>query len=209
MASTITPTWSDNVTVLAIGAINRNTVSRTAPIDLRTKWGAMLFVRIGRGGTTALTTGVAVIARRTINNNGIEHVGGAAASFLGQTAAAIGTTCAAAGNNAGVTSLVVASSASFAVGDLIWVASAAPANTDSEWCRVSQITDATHLLLDAPTKFAHNNVAHTVRNKSDLYTIWLEGGATYELIIDYGTSTTGEAITAEVWAQTLDSIAAT
>jgi hypothetical protein len=129
--------------------------------------------------------------------------------LIGQTAAAISTTCAAAGNGAGVSSLVVASTATFAAGDLIFVAAAAPAAADSEWCRVADITDATHFLLDTPTRFDHSNVAHTVRNKADIFTFWLEGGAKYELIFDYGDPAAGETAYVEAWAQTLDSIAAT
>lgn len=208
MASTITPTWTDNVAVKVLASLARQATSRST-LDLRAKWGAMIMARIGRGGTTALTTGIVMLARRTINNDVISHVGGAAAQLVGQTAAAISTTCAAAGNNAGVSSLTVASTASYVAGDLIFVASAAPAAADSEWCRVADITNATTFLLDEPTRFAHNSVAHTVRNKSDMFTFWLEGGATYEIVFDYGDPAAGDTAYVEAWAQTLDAIAAT
>jgi len=208
MASTITPTWTDNVSVKTMASLARNATSRST-LDLRTKWGAYVFARIGRGGTTALSTGVIVMAKRTINNDAVSHVSGAAASFIGSTTAAISTTAAAAGNNAGVSSLTVASTTSFVAGDIIFVAAASPAAADSEWCRVADITSATVFLLDEPTRFAHNDVAHTVRNKSDLFTMWLEGGATYEIIFDYGDPAAGDAVTVQAFAQTLDSIAAT
>lgn len=207
MASTITPTWTDNVTVKTLASLARAATSRST-LDLRTKWGAYVFARIGRGGTTALSSGIVVLARRTINNDAISHVGGAAAQLVGQVAAAISTTCAAAGNAAGVSSLTVASTTSYAAGDLIFVAAAAPAAADSEWCRVADITSATVFLLDEPTRFAHNNVAHTVRNKADMFTFWLEGGATYEIVFDYGDPAAGDTAYVEAWAQTLDSVAA-
>lgn len=210
MASTITPTWTDNVAVRTLTSLARGAVPDRSVLDLRAKWGAMIMARIGRGGTTALSSGIVVLARRTINNDAISHVGGAAAQVVGQVAAAISTTCAAAGNGAGVTTLTVASSASFAVGDLIFVAAAAPAAADSEWCRIADIpAGGITFLLDQPTRFAHNNVAHTVRNKSDLFTFWIEGGATYEIVFDYGDPAAGDTAYIEAWAQTLDSIAAT
>lgn len=206
--STITPTWTDNVTILAMTTLARQAVSRTT-FDWRTKWGGYVFVRLGRGGTTALSSGIPVLFRRTINNNSINHVAPGTPALASQAAAAAATTAAASGNNAGVTSLTVASTTGFAAGDLICVSAASPAASDTEFCRVADITSATVLLLDAATKFAHNDVTHTVRNKSDLWTVWLEGGATYEMIIDYGDPAAGETVTIEAWAQTLDSIAAT
>ncbi len=206
MAQTVTPTWTDNVTILALTTLALNAVSRTT-FDWRAKWGGFCFIRIGRGGVTALTQGVPVLLRRTINNAGIEHVGGATPGFLSQLAAAAATTCTASGspNNAGVTSLTVASTASWTAGDLVFIDGSAGSG-NSEWVRLARVTSGTVALLDAPTKFAHNNVLDKPRNKADQFTAWLEGGATYELIIDYGASTSGETITIEAFAQTLDSI---
>lgn len=202
----LTPVWTDNSSIKAITTLAKNATVRTT-IDWRTKWGGYLFVRMGRGGTTALSVGVNILVRRTINNAALENVAGGV-QFVSQIAAAVSTTCTAAGtpNNAGVTSLTVASTTGFAVGDLVLIQDNATPTTASEWVRVAQVTSATVLLLDAPTVSAHNNTAHTVRNKAEIFAIWLEGGATYELIYDYGASTTGEAITIEAWAQTLDSV---
>lgn len=209
MTTTITPVWTDNIAILAMTTLAKGSVSRTT-FDWSAKWGGFVFIRIGRGGTTALSSGIAVLLRRLINGVAIEHVGGAIPNVMSKIAAAISTTCAAAGNNAGVTTLTVASSASFAAGDLILVSAAAPTAADTEWCRVADIpAGGTTLLLDAPTKFAHNNVAHTVRNQADLWTVWLEGGSQYELIIDYGDPAAGDTATIEAWAQTMDSVLAT
>jgi hypothetical protein len=209
MSQVVTPTWTDNVTVLALTTLALNAVSRTL-IDWRTKWGGFVFVRVGRGGTTALTQGIPVLLRRTINNGGTEHVGGATPGFLTQLVAAAATTCTASGspNNAGVTSLTVAATTSFAFGDVVFI-DGSGGTGNSEWVRVARVTSSTVLLLDAPTIFAHNNVLDKPRNKADQFTAWLEGGATYELVIDYGASTTGESVTIEAFAQTLDSIAVT
>lgn len=201
-----TPSWTDDVSILGITTLARNAVSRST-FDWRSKWGGYLFVRMGRGGTAALTSGVSVIVRRTVNNGGIINPSGQV-QFVSQSVAAVSTTCAGSGNNAGSTTLTVASTTSFAAGDLICIQdSAATPTTVTEWARVARVTDATHLLLDAPTQQAHNSVSHTVRNKADVFTVWVEGGALYELIYDYGSQAAGDTITIEAWAQTLDSIA--
>lgn len=206
ISSLVTPSWTDNISILAITTLARNAVSRTT-FDWRTKWGGYVFIRLGRGGTAALTSGVYVLLRRTLNNGAFEHVVGSV-QFASQTIAAVSTTCTAAGspNNAGVTSLTVASTTGFAAGDLILIQDTSPPTVASEWCRVARVVSSTVLLLDAPTISDHNNVAHTVRNKADIFVAWIEGGALNELIIDYGAPTTGDTITIEAWAQTLDKV---
>lgn len=201
---TITPSWTDDASIKAITTLAKGAVSRTT-FDWRTKWGGFLFVRSGRGGTTALTAGVNFIVRRTINNAAFENVAGPI-QFVSQIAVAASTTCAASGNNAGSTTLTVASNTGFAAGDLILAQDNATPTTASEWCRVAALVSTTGLLLDAPIVSAHNSVSHTVRNKAEVFAVWLEGGATYELIYDYGASTTGDTLTIEAWAQTLDSV---
>ncbi len=209
MSQVVTPTWTDNVTIVALTTLARNAVSRTT-FDWRTKWGGFVFIRFGRGGTTALSSGLPVILRRMINAAAIEHVGGATPAFVTQSAAAVATTCTASGspNPIGATSLTVASTTSFAVGDLVFIDGSA-GTTNSEVVRVARVTSATVLLLDAPLIYAHNNVADAARNRADMFTCWLEGGAEYELIIDYGAPAAGDTATIEALAQTLDSIAIT
>jgi hypothetical protein len=207
MPSTITPSWS-NLSVLAITTVANNAVSRST-MDLSAKWGAWVYVQLGRGGTTALPNGVDVLVARTGSAGGI-LIPGYLVALLSQTAAAVGTTCTAAGspNNAGVGSLTVASTTSFAVGDIICIQDNATPTSLTEWNRVARVTSATVLLLDSPTLFAHNNTAHTVRNKAESWSFWLDGGEIYEIILDRGQQGTGEAVTAQINARLLDSVAA-
>lgn len=204
MAATITPAFTDNVTVAAITTLARNATAR-ATLDLRTKWGAWVHVLTGRGGTTALSAGIDILARRTQGNGGV-IAPAAVPQMRTDSAAGQSTTCAASGNNAGSTSLVVASTTSFAAGDLILVQDNATPTSVSEWLRVARVTDSTHLLLDTPTQQAHNSTAHTVRNKAEAYAFWIDGGALWEIIIDYGAQSTGDTLTYMILAQTLDSI---
>src|SRR5262245_32186733 len=70
--ATIAPTWTDNVSVVAAANLARGSTAR-ATLDLRAKRGAVLHVAIGKQGTTALTNGVRVLIRRTLNNDGTIH----------------------------------------------------------------------------------------------------------------------------------------
>lgn len=204
--ATSVATWTDSVSVIAFGTLARNATTR-ATLDLRAKWGAYLSVMLGRGGTTALTNGVDVLCRRTLGNNTSLQLGAVPQVRSGATAA-VSTTCTAAGtpNNAGVSSLTVASTTGFAAGDIIAICEASPSATASEFARVARVTSATVLLLDAPTKFAHNDTGHTVRNQGDAWTFWLDGGATWEIVVDYGDDSAGESVTLVASAQTLDAV---
>lgn len=198
----ITANWTE-ATVHAVQTLARNATLR-ATLDLRARHGAYLLPLIGRQGTTALTNGVDVIVRRTVANDTIAHPG-AYAAFLSQAVAAVSTTCAATGNGAGVTTLTVAATTSFAVGDIILIGDPALVAT-LEWARVARIISGTALLLDAPTKLAHNDTTHAVRNKADAFgPVWCDGGATYEVIFDYGDDAGGEAVTVACYAQLYDS----
>lgn len=206
MASTVTPVWSDNVTVRARATLAKGITADVTTFSWATKWGGFVFIRIGRGGTTALTVGVSVLLRRTINAGAILNVGGGMPTLVSQTVAAVSQVCAAAGNGAGVTTLTLNAAQTYAAGDIVFI-NGTGGSGNSEWCRVAvPLAAGTALILDAPTKFAHNNIIDTVVNKADEWAVWLEGGCTYELVFDYGASTTGEAVTIEAFAQTLDSV---
>jgi hypothetical protein len=126
--------------------------------------------------------------------------------LVSQTVAAVSQVCAAAGNNAGVTTLTLNAAQTYAAGDIVFV-NGTGGSGNSEWCRVAvPLAAGTALILDAPTKFAHNSIVDTVRNKSDNWTVWCEGGGTWEIVFDHGADTTGEAVTIEAIGQTFDSV---
>ncbi len=196
-----TPVWTDNVSVIASQALARNAVV-SAALDLRSKHGAFLFVRIGRTGTTALTNGVEVRINRTLNNNAVEHPAGIVLG-PGLSAAAQSTTVNA-DSASGQNVLGVASTTSWAAGDYCLIGGG---TAREEWARVARVISSTQLLLDRNLRFTHTAAqGDTVRNKADIYPpVWLQGGATYDVIVDYGDDTAGEAVRVEVLAQTYDS----
>src|SRR5436305_15346721 len=66
--ATATPNWTDNVSVIAAATLTAGNKTR-GTIDLRSKFGAFLFVRLGRKGATAPGSAIQVQIRRVLNND--------------------------------------------------------------------------------------------------------------------------------------------
>jgi hypothetical protein len=210
-AATVTPSWTDGVAVTAIATLAKGAVSRST-INLSNIPGMYLTMFIGRTGTTALDVGIAVRVRRTIALSPIMQVPGAPVfAATSDVAAAVSGVCAAAGNNAGVTSLTLNAAKTFVAGtsgDIILAildSTSAP-TTASEFVRQSFATSTTVKLLDAPTISAHNSTAHNVADKANMWQAWIEGGCIVEVIFDYGAATTGDTVVIGAYAQRLDSM---
>lgn len=198
----ITPVWTDTpVSVIASAAITRPNIA-TATLDLRTKFGAYLFCRHGRAGTTALTAGVQFRINRVLNNNATAHPASLSPLGPGLTAAAASTTVNT-DSASGQRDLKVAASGAIAIGDYVLIGGG---TAREEWARVARLISTTDLILDRNLTFTHTAAqADTVRNKADIYPpVWLPGGSVYEIIADYEASTTGDNNRVEVLAQTYD-----
>ena len=200
MAST-TPVWNDLVSVITSAAITRPGVA-AATLDLRTKFGAYLFARHGRAGTTALTVGVQFRINRVLSNNGVEHPASLAPLGPGLVAAANSTTVGT-DSNSGQRTLKATSGTGFAAGQYILIGGG---TAREEWARVARVA-TNDLILDRNLKNTHTAAqADTIRNQADIYPpVWLPGGSVYEIIADYEASTTGDNNRVEVLAQTYDS----
>jgi hypothetical protein len=210
MTITFTPGWTDAGTqVIAPQALEKG-YSVRGTINLLTKHGAFLFVGIGRGGTTVLTTGVNVEIRRTLNAGGILMPGSPWFAGLSTTAAAIIKAInLGAGYVAGTSAFEIDGTGTPAADDdlCFWGKTAVPANAtalpDLEFVRVSKFSGTT-LTIDAPCKVAkiENEV---LTSKADQWCVWCPGGCTYSVVIDYGDDAAGEAVAVVCYAQTLDS----
>jgi hypothetical protein len=206
MAS-MTPVWSDNVSLISLQTLAKGSVVR-AVVDWRTKIAARVWMQVGKQGTTTMSSGIICIVRPTVNAGAIILPSSGALQIVGDLTAAARTTCAASGNNAGVTSITVASTTGILAGQQIFIDDTGNAGllAGSEWARVAFVTSATVLLLDAPTQFAHNSVNAHVSNHADLWgPFLLDGGAEYEIIFDYGAPAAGDTHAVRALAQTLDS----
>lgn len=209
MPATVTPVFTDNVSIITT-VLGLGNVSSQNTYDLRTAFGAYLFVKLGRGGTTALTNPLVVRISRVLNNNvaaiGIIHPVGLP-QFNSQTAAANSTTqSVTTASTAGTNTLNVASITGFAAGDLICIQDGAGTSTRLEWQRVSK-TSGTVLTLDDNLVFTHTTAQSggqdTVRNKADVFApVWLPGGSLWEVIFDYGNGGAGDSMTCQALGQT-------
>jgi hypothetical protein len=205
--SVITPNFTDtgtNAIAIATLALHANT---SALIDLRTKRGAWFYASIGRGGTTARTSGILVSVRAAGNAGVLVHP--AAPTWVGDSATATRVTCTASGtpNNAGVTSITTATNTGIVAGDLLFIDDTGNVGIgNSEWARASYITSSTVILLDRPTQYAHNSTNAHLSNHADVFPrIWIDGGTEVEVIFDYGSSSTGDTDVVRCWYSTYDS----
>lgn len=211
MANTVTVSFTDNVSVVAAQVVAKGATAR-GTLDLRSKFGAYLFAKIGRGGTTALTNGIDVLIRRMLAAGAAGTVGGVhpfQMDLLSSIAACNGNTTISGTNvAAGDVEIHTAAVTNFVAGDLICIQDAGGGVTRLEWARVSKLTVAsgTGLTLDSPVLFAHTTAqADTVRNMADVFVpIWLDGGSLWEVIFDYGDDAAGDSATVQAMAQTYD-----
>lgn len=213
--ATFTPSWTDDAAgarvVIAPQCLARGSVVR-ALLDLSaSKWGAYLYLALGRGGTTALTNGVNVEVRRNLKGGAILWPGGPWWSNLSDTVAAY---LKAVNNGAGYAADTVAmevDGTGTPAGDedlCFWGATAIPAGGTAlpnlEFCRVSKFAGTT-LTVDAGIKVAKVD-NELFANKSNLWPpIWCPGGAVYGVLFDYGDDAAGESVAVVAYAQVLDS----
>lgn len=169
-------------------------------LDLRTKFGAWLYVRIGRRVTTALTRSGYVMIRPSAND-AVAHPG-TAYDRLSSTAAAGAATTLASGASAGAETISVASATGLAVGDTLCLHSPDSSANRVEWARVMGISGTT-ITLEEPLKTAHNS-ADAVSNGADVFDrMWLPGGDKYTI---RAVNPSGQALVFEVQGSTDDSV---
>jgi hypothetical protein len=200
------PFWTDYTAVQAPYALLKGGVPlrTTAGLDLRSKFGGMLKIAVGRYSTAALNVGMDVIVRRTLSNDGAAHAYSAPLfSVMDGTAYNYQLINYASNYAAGVQSIAFDTQAgSFAHGDglCFWGQTSIPgqagalsfaSGVNMEILRCSAGT-ATPLIPDAPTKFAHNDNEYFTL--ADSWEVWLPGGATYALVFDPGAVTTASGV---------------
>lgn len=214
--ATLTPVWTDNVTVLApYAVIKGEKYAVTTGLDLRTKFGGMLSFAIACGGSTAITTGGSLNAKvyRTINNGGISPIYGDVYAQIYQGTVGKVLINNASNYAAGVTSIAYdnATGTAFAVEATLCLTGLTTIPTSSgalspaygcEWLNLSKGA-ATPCLFNIPTQYAHNDNEFITWGQAS--TIWLEGGSAYNLVFDHMFDAAGEAMLCAAYIQTYDS----
>lgn len=146
-------------------------------LDLKTKAGAWLYVRMGRRVATALTRAAYVQIRRTDNDTLTLPI--QTYDVISQTAAAASTTLSA-GQSIGDGTITLTSSTGFAVGDTVCLHSDDTNAQRVEFVRLVENTTGTTWRLERNLRVAHNS-ADRVTNLADVRAIYVPGGEHYEI----------------------------
>jgi hypothetical protein len=171
-----TPTFSVPASPLAAQYVAASAMTSRATLDIRAKFGAKAFLRIGRHTGTVLSAAAKVYFRASPNNDGA--INPSSPEFTSSTAAPPGNTTLAASAAVGDTTITLTSGTGFAAGDKLCLHSDDTAGTRIEFAEVFSKSGAV-LTLTAPLKLAHNS-ADRVTNGADIFSPrWFPGGSTY------------------------------
>jgi hypothetical protein len=168
-----TPTYSQ---IEAPGVIASGSLGTLRTLNLRTKFGAWLYVRMGRRGATSLTRAAYVAIRRTDNETLVLPV--QIYDAISQTATAQSNTLSAAAS-IGDGTITLTSATGFAVGDTICLHSDDTNANRVEFARIVSISSNT-LTLERNLLAAHNS-GDRVTSLADVQQIWLPGNEHYEI----------------------------
>lgn len=204
--ATIGPEWGALADLIApeslIKGSNTALSTKRAVLDLTASKcvGAELWLYVGRGGTTALTTGVNVIVR-PVDANSKHYTSAPIFSTVSQTAAAILKQINnGAGYAAGDSALVVDGTGTPAVEDMvcIWGQTSIPgasgtACATAEWHRAAA-GSANLYVLDEPLANAQADNVY-ISTKAEVWgPIWVPGGQRVSVTFDYSDDASGEAV---------------
>lgn len=145
-------------------------------LNLKTKFGAWLYVRMGRRVATALTRSAYVAIRRTDNDSLV--LPNQMFDAISQTAVAQSNTLSA-NTSVGDGTCTLTSATGFAVGDTICLHSDDTNAQRVEFARIVSIATNT-LTLERNMLVAHTS-ADRVTSLADVQSIWLPGNETYEI----------------------------
>jgi hypothetical protein len=151
------------------------TLGALRTLDLKTKQGALLYVRIGRRVVTALTRAAYVAIRRTDDNALVIP------STLFDVVSQINTCVAptlSASTSIGDGTISVSSASGIAIGDVLCLADSGSASRN-EFVRVAAISGTT-LTLERNMRLAHTS-GDLVTNLADVAAVHLPGGEHYEI----------------------------
>lgn len=204
------PSFTDKVTVVALTRVTNGSVAR-GTLDLTGKFGAFIFIRVGRLTSTAPATGIRVFVRRQLydssNSRDIPHPG-ALAVFQDTTTAANLTTLNGSPSHP-ASALTLTSATGFAGDQYVCITNSTSSPTRAEWHHTSKIASTT---LTMDRNFANTSIANadTITNQSLVpAAIWVDGGpgaTNIEVVFDYGPEANASHVVVEAWAHTYDQV---
>ncbi len=167
------PTFSqiEAPVVIASGSVGTN---RT--LDLKTKIGAWLYIRMGRRLGTALNRAAYVLVRRSDNDTLV--LPAQTFDVVSQIATAQSTTVSTA-SAIGDQTVVLAAIGTFAIGDTICLHSDDTNANRVEFARIINIASTT-ITVERPFRTAHS-IGDRVTNLADVRQVYIPGGDIYEI----------------------------
>ena len=172
----VTPTAPVVTAIQAPVVIASGSLGTLATLDLKTRIGAWLYVRMGRRVGTALTRAAYVSIRRTDDNSIVFP----AQTFdvVSQTATAQSTTVGTA-SAVGDGTVILASATGFAIGDTICLHSDDTNASRVEFARIVNIATNT-ITVERNFRSAHS-VGDRVTSLADVRQLYIPGGDIYEI----------------------------
>jgi hypothetical protein len=211
-ATTITPTWASTTTAVLTPQMLAKAAVKSTTFAVTSLKGGYLKIHIFRSGATAIDVAIQVRVRRVTGDSPAKYYDNWYAYTCGKTTAVAGV-AAGSGNNAGVATLTLNAAKTFAAGpngdiQLGVIDDTTTPTTASELLRQAFATSTTAKLLEFPTQSAHNSTSHVVCDQAEALSVWLDGGETYELCIDYSNATTGDSVYIDAYLNPYNSDAA-
>jgi hypothetical protein len=174
--ATVTKTAPTFSQIEAPVVIASGSVGTLRTLDLKTKMGAWLYIRMGRRVGTALTRPAYVSVRRSDNDTLVLPV--LAFDVQSQIAAAQSTTVATASIISDQT-VILTAIGFFAIGDTICLHSDDTNASRVEFARIINIASTT-ITVERPFRTAHS-LTDRVTNLADVRQVYIPGGDIYEI----------------------------
>jgi hypothetical protein len=175
MPTNIYPTLPTYPTPLAIGIVANSAMSSRATLDLKTKRGATVLVRIGRRAATTPSRAGYVAIRNTDNDTIVHSSQRFDVAMQGPTTAAASTTLSA-GSSAGTNTVSLISATGFAVGDTVCISTS---GGNMEFNRIVAFSGTT-FTLEFNLRLAAVSGA-TFSNLAEIRSLYIPGGDIYEI----------------------------
>lgn len=176
MPTTITPTAPTFSSIESPVVLATATIGTVRTLDLTTKWGAWVLVRMGRRVATALTRSAYVAIRKSSNSTLV--IPNVTRDCISQTGTAQSNTVSS-GGTSGSNSVTLTSATGFAIGDTICLHSDDTNANRVEFARITNISSNT-LTVEANFKTTHN-ANDRVTSLADCFEVWIAGGDIYEI----------------------------
>ena len=195
-----TITKSAGTSLLSLQSIASNTVIVGSAADVSTKLAATVFIHFGRRATTALTEGVEFRIEASAKSSG-DGFWWPLAVF--KTAIALAETEAVSGTvSAGTNIITVASTTNLVAGDIIFIDNTTIGN--SEWGRIKSIVANTSVTIE--DNLANAQTGATIYDQAEMYAAQFDLTAVTRIRVVADGRNTGQAVAAEVFMVTGDSI---